>query len=104
MNSQAPPEEIVVTDGMRDVGFTSCAHDDTGVDGDEEAKICGYCLWIRKPRRWTIERLRKAAEEGPVPLLREVDALRRQRFWCSRESCWTHLLDNACSLWQPMVT
>ena len=70
---------------------------------EEEAKICGCCFWIRKPHRWTIERLRKAAEEGPVPLLREVDALRRQRFWCSREACWTHLLDNACSLWQPIV-
>jgi hypothetical protein len=66
-----------------------------------ETRICGGCRWVKGPRRWTLRRLQDAAEDGLTPLLRELDALRRQKYWCSRENCWTHLLDDACSLWQP---
>lgn len=65
-----------------------------------EVRICGNCRWVKRPRRWTLNRLRMAAEDGLTQLLREVEALRRQKYWCSREGCWTHLLDGACSLWQ----
>ena len=67
---------------------------------DDAARVCGNCRWVKRPRRWTLNRLKRAAEEGLSPLLREVHALARQKYWCDRERCWTHLLDDACSLWE----
>lgn len=37
--------------------------------------------------------------ENLAELTYEVLTLYREKFWCSREECWTHLLDY-CSLWQ----
>ena len=66
--------------------------------------VCGDCAWIKWPvysRRWAIDRLRRASEAGFIPMLKEADTLRRRVCWCSREGCWVHLLDHACSLWEP---
>ena len=69
-------------------------------------RVCGECAWIKWPiysRKWAIDRLHRAADTGFIPLLKEADTLRRRVCWCSRERCWVHLLDNACSLWKPAV-
>jgi len=67
--------------------------------------VCGECAWIKWPiysRRGAIDRLNRAAETGFIPLLKEAEALRKRVCWCSREGCWVHLLDHACSLWKPI--
>ena len=96
MSSQSQPEEIVVYD-VENAEEPLCHVNDYTMLTIQPESLRLLQL-VKKPRRGTVERLKKTAEEGPIPLLIEVKALKRQRFWCSRESCWTNLLDEACSL------
>jgi hypothetical protein len=74
----------------------------------DPAKVCGSCRFLQRPIYYS-KRVLKAIEkigktenirtENLAELTYEVLALHREKFWCSREECWTHLLDH-CSLWQ----
>ena len=73
-------------------------------------KVCGSCRYLLRPPFYNVWRLRKACRriveanrirvEDLTRLVREVLTLNNKRYWCSREKCWTHLLDY-CSLWEP---
>jgi hypothetical protein len=74
----------------------------------DPAKVCGSCRFLRRPIYYSnrlveaCEKMGKAGNlrtENLAELTYEVLALHREKFWCSREECWTHLLDH-CSLWQ----
>jgi hypothetical protein len=74
----------------------------------DPAKVCGSCRFLQRPIYYSkriLEAIEKIGEaenirtENLAELTYEVLALHREKFWCSREECWTHLLDY-CSLWQ----
>jgi len=74
----------------------------------DSAKVCGSCRFLRRPVYYSsrlVEACEKVGKAGNIctenlgELIYEVLTLYRERFWCSSEECWTHLLDY-CSLWQ----
>ena len=74
----------------------------------DPAKVCGSCRFLQRPIYYSsrlVEACEKVGKAGDIrteilaELTYEVLALNREKFWCSREQCWTHLLDY-CSLWQ----
>ena len=68
---------------------------------DEDIKICGSCHWVKGPREWDLKFVYQSIQEGFLKLIHMVDCFRKQKYWCAREKCWTHLLDSGCSLWEP---
>jgi hypothetical protein len=67
----------------------------------EEGEVCGGCRHLKGPGWMAFERLQEAADRGLIPLLRTSEALAKQPFYCIREKCHVHLIDRACSLWEP---
>jgi hypothetical protein len=67
----------------------------------EEGEVCGGCRHVKGPGRWAFTALSEAANKGLIPLLRTSETLSKQPFYCTREKCQVHLIDRACSLWEP---
>ena len=74
----------------------------------DPGKVCGSCRFLQRPIYYSsrvVEACEKVGKAGSIrtenlaELTYEVLTLNREKFWCSREQCWTHLLDY-CSLWQ----
>jgi hypothetical protein len=68
----------------------------------EKPRVCGNCQRIRRLSQWDLKNLYRAVEEGVVPLLRWADSLLRRSYRCGRERCRVHVLDEACSFWEPI--
>jgi hypothetical protein len=74
----------------------------------DSSKVCGTCRYLRHPiyhQGKLVEVCEKAVKteictETLAELTYEVLCIYRKAFWCKKDKCWTHLLDN-CSLWQP---
>ena len=67
----------------------------------EEGEVCGGCMHVKGPGRWAFAALSEAADRGLIPLLRTSETLAKQTFYCTREKCHVHLIDRACSFWEP---
>lgn len=70
---------------------------------NEETVICGNCYWVRGPKKWNLNMLYQAVNEGFLKLILVADYFKRRKYWCERENCWTHLLDPGCSLWRRRI-
>jgi len=76
----------------------------------DSSKVCGSCRFLKRPIYYSnrlLEACEKAVKteectETLAELTYEVLSLHRKAFWCNKNRCWTHILDN-CSLWQPKI-
>lgn len=89
--------ELAKTNMKRNYESDEISHD------KEEISICGNCQWVRRPKKWNLNLLYRAMEEGFLQLILVANYFKRQKYWCKREKCWTHLLDPGCSLWQRKI-
>ena len=74
----------------------------------DPGKVCGSCRFLQRPVYYSsrlVDACEKVGKAGNIytenlgELIYQVLTLYREKFWCSKERCWTHLLDH-CSLWQ----
>ncbi|MEJ2281254.1 MAG: hypothetical protein P8X97_04975 [Candidatus Bathyarchaeota archaeon] len=74
----------------------------------DSTKVCGTCQSLKSPlyhQGKLIQVCKKATNtsictQTLAELTYEVLTIYHKNFWCNKNKCWTHILDN-CSLWQP---